>query len=54
MTEEYNGFAKKAVHRFYITIINNVAELLSKQMITEETTVKELLIICRQKEKEFG
>ena len=49
---EYEDYAQKAVDRFYGTIFKNVDELLSKQMITKETTVEELLNFClKQKEK---
>lgn len=47
----YEDFAKKAVERFYRTLINNIADLLKEKMITEKTTVKELLDICEKKRR---
>ena len=42
-------YAKKAVKRFYLNLENGIKELIKDKSITENTTVKELLIICKNK-----
>lgn len=44
-----NDFAEKAVKRFWMNLLNGIEVLLKEGTITEKTTVKKLLTMCKNR-----
>lgn len=48
-----NEYTVDSILRFYRSTRRHIVAMLTEEIITEKTTVKELIEICREKEKEY-